>query len=95
MVIVRGVNIFPQSIEAIIRHFPEITEFRIVFYTEEEMNQVKVQIESDVDILQRVKVLLRQRLGLRIEVELVEKGVLPRFEMKARRVQDLRLRKTS
>jgi len=95
MVIVRGINIFPQSIEAIIREFPEIVEFSIVFYTVEEMNQVKVKIETDVDILQKLKTLLRERLGLRIEVESVEKGTLPRFEMKARRVQDLRLRKSS
>lgn len=95
MIVIRGINIFPQSIEAIIREFPEIIEFSIVFYTLEEMNQVKVKIESDVDILQNLKIILRQRLGLRIEVEMVERGTLPRFEMKARRVQDLRLRKSS
>ncbi|KUO75150.1 MAG: phenylacetate--CoA ligase [Desulfosporosinus sp. BRH_c37] len=95
MVIVRGINIFPQSIEAIVREFPEVVEFSIVFYTVEEMNQVKVKIESDTDILQKLRSLLRERLGLRIEVELVENGSLPRFEMKARRVQDLRLRKIS
>jgi phenylacetate-CoA ligase len=33
---------------------------------------------------------LRERVGLRIEVEVVEPGSLPRFEMKARRVLDLR-----
>lgn len=95
MVIVRGINIFPQSIEAIIREFPEIIEFSIVFYTVEKMNQVKVKIETDADILAKLRVLLRERLGLRIEVEVVEKGTLPRFEMKARRVEDLRLRKGS
>jgi len=91
MVIVRGINIFPQSIEAIIREFPEIIEFSIVFYTLEEMNQVKINIETDADILPKLKALLRERLGLRIEVEVVVKGTLPRFEMKARRVQDVRL----
>ncbi len=95
MVIIRGVNIFPQSIEAIIREFPDIVEFSIVYYTEEEMNQVKVQVETEADILKTLRTVLRERLGLRIEVEQVEAGSLPRFEMKSRRVRDLRLRKTS
>ncbi|MGD8191475.1 phenylacetate--CoA ligase family protein [Brevibacillus ginsengisoli] len=90
MVIVRGVNIFPQSIESIVREFPQINEFRIVYYTLEEMNQVKVQIEATEDILDELKVCLRERIGLRIEVEQVASGVLPRFEMKSKRVLDQR-----
>lgn len=90
MVIVRGVNIFPQSIEAVVREFPQITEFRIVYYTVEEMNQVKVQIEAAEDVVGDLEVRLRERIGLRIEVEPVEHGTLPRFEMKSRRVLDQR-----
>lgn len=95
MVIVRGVNIFPQSIEAIVREFPQIAEFRIVYYTMEEMNQVKVQIESSADIAREVSNRLRERIGLRIDVEVVETGSLPRFEMKSKRVLDQRAMKTS
>lgn len=90
MIIVRGVNIFPQSIESIVREFPQITEFRIVYSTLEEMNQVSVQIEATDDISLELKVRLRERIGLRIEVEQVEPGTLPRFEMKSRRVLDQR-----
>lgn len=93
MMIVRGVNIFPQSIEAIVREFPEINEFRIVYYTVEEMNQVKVQVETNADVMQELKTRLRERIGLRIEVEQVELGTLPRFEMKSRRVFDQRSNK--
>ncbi|WP_206811699.1 phenylacetate--CoA ligase family protein [Paradesulfitobacterium ferrireducens] len=96
MVVIRGINIYPQSLEAIIREFSEITEFRIVYFTEEEMNQVKVQIETNTQELKRqLEKTLRERLGLRIDVEIVEAGSLPRFEMKSRRVLDERLRKTS
>lgn len=96
MVVIRGINIYPQSLEAIIREYSEITEFRIVYYTEEEMNQVKVQIETDTpEIKRQLEKMLRERLGLRIDVEIVEAGLLPRFEMKSRRVLDERLRKTS
>lgn len=96
MVVIRGINIYPQSLEAIIREYSEITEFRIVYYTEEEMNQVKVQIETNTpEIKRHLEKKLRERLGLRIDAEIVEAGSLPRFEMKSRRVLDERLRKTS
>ncbi|PWI57129.1 phenylacetate--CoA ligase family protein [Sulfoacidibacillus thermotolerans] len=90
MVVVRGVNIFPQSLEAIIREFKEVAEFRIVYYSHQELLQVKVQLEATSEVASRLQVKLRERLGLRIEVETVAPGVLPRFEMKARRVLDLR-----
>ncbi|MFD0616195.1 phenylacetate--CoA ligase family protein [Paenibacillus sp. GCM10027629] len=93
MIIVRGINIFPQSIESIVREFSQITEFRLVYYTLEEMNQVRVQIEAAEDMVSDLKVRLRERIGLRIEVEQVESGVLPRFEMKSRRVWDQRANK--
>lgn len=93
MVIVRGVNIFPQSIEAIVREFAEINEFRIVYYTEEEMTQVRVQIESTASVSNELKGKLRDRVGLRIDVEEMEANTLPRFEMKSRRVLDQRTNK--
>ncbi|OQP03880.1 phenylacetate--CoA ligase [Geobacillus sp. 46C-IIa] len=90
MVVVRGVNIFPSSIETIVREFIEIKEFRIVYYTEQEMNQVKVQIESEADVERRLADRLRERIGIRIDVERVAPGSLPRFSMKAKRVIDER-----
>ncbi len=93
MVIIRGVNIFPSSIEAIIREFDEIKEFRIIYYTREEMDQVKVQIETSADIVRILADRLRERIGLRIDVEQVELGSLPRFTMKSKRVIDERIYK--
>ncbi|MFZ4451185.1 phenylacetate--CoA ligase family protein [Salibacterium aidingense] len=90
MVIIRGINIFPQSIESIIREFDDIKEFRIVYYTKDDMNQIKVQVEGKEEVIGDLKALLRERLGLRVELEVVEDYTLPRFEMKSRRVQDLR-----
>ncbi|WP_236930930.1 phenylacetate--CoA ligase family protein [Geobacillus sp. JS12] len=92
MVVVRGVNIFPSSIETIVREFMEIKEFRIVYYTEHEMNQVKVQIESEEDVGRRLADRLRERIGIRIDVERVPSGSLPRFSMKAKRIIDERTR---
>ncbi|WP_245628950.1 phenylacetate--CoA ligase family protein [Alicyclobacillus shizuokensis] len=90
MVVIRGVNIFPQSIEAIVREFSDVREFRIVYYTEEQMPQIKVQVEADTQTVGILGRRLREGIGLRIDVEPVEPGSLPRFEMKARRVLDLR-----
>ncbi len=92
MVVIRGVNIFPSSLEAIIREFPEIKEFRIVYYIEKEMNQVKIQIESSEDVAPALSTRLRERVGLRIDVENVVSGTLPRFTMKAKRVLDERFK---
>ena len=93
MVVIRGVNIYPSSIEAIIREYDSIKEFRIVYYTEQEMNQVKIQIEGPEEVVPILASLLRKRLGLRIEVERVEDDSLSRFTMKARRVIDNRTSK--
>lgn len=90
MVVIRGVNIYPTSIEAIIREFDEIKEFRIVYYTEQEMDQIKIQVEGPAEVVEPLSRLLRVRLGLRIEVERVEDNTLTRFEMKARRIIDQR-----
>lgn len=93
MVVIRGVNIFPQSIEAIIRQFDNVEEFRIIYYTQNEMDQIKVQVEGEGIEVDRIEKALRERIGLRIEVEKVAPNSLPRFELKARRVLDQRAKR--
>ncbi|WP_235820358.1 phenylacetate--CoA ligase family protein [Halalkalibacter krulwichiae] len=93
MVVIRGINIFPQSIEAIVREFNEVTEFSIVYYTIEEMDQIKVKVETENEgIKDDLQKRLRDRVGLRVQVDVVENGSLPRFEMKAKRVVDERVK---
>ena len=94
MLIVRGNNVFPSSIEAIIREFPEITEFRIVVSRQREMNHVRLEVEPTPQLAEAERVTLAARLAKTIKVRLqfqaevvvVPVGVLPRFEMKARRL---------
>ncbi|KRF55191.1 phenylacetate--CoA ligase [Bacillus sp. Soil768D1] len=90
MVVIRGINIYPSSIEAIVREFSAITEYRIIYYTKGGMDQIKLQIETNADISSILATHLRDRVGLRIDVEVVESNILPRFDMKARRVLDER-----
>ena len=55
------------------------------------MRELKLIIEpssnqsSAVGLQERVSSLVRERIGLRPEVELVAPGSLPRFELKAKR----------
>jgi phenylacetate-CoA ligase len=94
MLIVRGNNVFPASIEAIVREFPEITEFRIVVSRHREMNHVKLQLEpiaqlseADTDtLIKRLSKTIKERLQFQAEVTAVPTGSLPRFEMKAKRL---------
>jgi len=91
MVAVRGVNVFPGAIEAVVRHFPEVAEFRSTVGWHGAMRSLSVDIEVDgsgVDrhaIALRVAHEIREGLGLTVPVQVVEPGTLPRYEMKARR----------
>ena len=90
MLIIRGVNIFPSSIEQIIRSFPEIVEFRLTATRVAEMDQLLIEIEDRLHEPKRVAEELRLRLGLNVDVRSVDLGSLPRFEAKGRRFIDRR-----
>jgi len=90
MLVVRGVNIFPHAIDEIVRGFPEIVEHQLTVATRESLDVLTLAIEDRLDAPARVARELRVRLGLRVEVEGVPIGSLPRFEGKGRRIVDLR-----
>jgi phenylacetate-CoA ligase len=87
MVVVRGVNIFPTAVEQIVRSFPGVEEYRVEVYSEDDMTQVRVLIESREGeaLRKQMEKRMQAALFLRIPVVLVESGSLPRFEMKAKR----------
>ena len=90
MLVIRGVNVFPSSIEQILRGFPEIVEFRMTASRKSEMDQLKIEIEDRLAKPERVQKELHVRLGLRIDVECVAAGTLPRSEGKSKRFVDQR-----
>jgi phenylacetate-CoA ligase len=90
MLIVRGVNIFPTSVEQILRAFPEIVEFRVTARRQGAMDGLLVEIEDRLNQPERVARELQLRLGLKVEVSCVQLGALPRFEGKAKRFVDQR-----
>jgi len=90
MVNIRGVNVYPTSVESVVRAIPEIIEFRSTVSQSGAMRTLSLEIEivaggdSGAASAKLVKQ-LRSALGLTVPVRIVEKGTLPRFEMKARR----------
>ena len=91
MLVIRGNNVFPSSIEAILREFPAIAEFRIVVTRHREMTQIRLELEPQSDqevttLVEGVAAAIKQRLQFQPEVTLVTVGTLPRFEMKAKRL---------
>ena len=90
MMIIRGVNVFPTSVEKILRGFPEIIEYRLTTFKQESMDQLKIEIEDQLESPERVRAELQIQLGLRVEVECVPAGTLPRFEAKGKRFIDQR-----
>lgn len=92
MVIVRGNNVFPSSIEAVVREIAEVAEFQIELRTVREMQTLCVAVEPTpaaaetvTELVTKVGGALRQRLGFAVDVRPAGVGELPRFELKSRR----------
>jgi phenylacetate-CoA ligase len=91
MIHVRGNNLYPAALEAVVRRFPSVVEFRIVVNRSGSLADLAIEIEpaTDVDSLgltAEIGRALRDEFLFRIDVTAVPPGTLPRFEMKSRRV---------
>jgi len=91
MLVVRGVNVFPSAIEAIIRESPEIVEYAAEVFEDRGMFALRIRIEVKpsaivAELVFRLQDALHRRLFLKTDVEVVGANTLPRFEGKARRV---------
>ncbi|GAB4135090.1 MAG: phenylacetate--CoA ligase [Planctomycetaceae bacterium] len=94
MVTIRGNNVFPTSLEAILREFEEIAEYRIEVRTARSMLEMQIDIEPTEQgmqsghvesLVQSVERNIKDRLNFHADVHLVPCGSLPRFELKGRR----------
>lgn len=91
MLIVRGVNIFPSSVEQILRAFPEVVEYRVTALRQGSLDSLVVEIEDRLSDPDRIARELQLRLGLKVEVHPAPLGSLPRFEGKGKRFHDQRV----
>jgi len=90
MIQVRGNNLYPSALEAVIHRFPEVAEYRVELDQSETLTVLRIELEPTSDSLatglaERVAQAIREELLFRAEVKTVAPGSLPRYEMKAHR----------
>jgi phenylacetate-CoA ligase len=99
MKLIRGTNVYPRAVEAIVREYAAIDEFQIYLWRKDNLAdeitikvEVKPGFESEWESLHRglSKDLANSHEGLRFNIERVDYGVLPHFELKAKRLVDAR-----
>jgi len=91
-----GVNIFPSAIENLIREVPEFSnEYQIVVPKMGKGRHLKIRVEPDrsdiskesmEDAVNKFVETFKYRITVTPDVEIVEVGKLPRFELKAKRL---------
>lgn len=99
MKLIRGTNVYPSAVEAIIREYPAIDEFQISIWRKDEIQdeidiklEIKPGFEQTWPELQTrlAKDLAQAHEGLRFNIVRMDYGTLPHFELKARRMTDAR-----
>ena len=90
MVNVRGVNVWPTAVEAVLRGIDAVVEYRCTVSAAAALRVLAVEIETapgphPAQVAAEAAARLREALGLTVPVTPVAAGALPRFEMKARR----------
>ena len=99
MKIIRGTNVYPRAIEAIVREYGEVDEFQTVITREGVRDEITLRVELKSDAIDEhwdgLAETLHNRLalaheGLNFRIERAGAGELPRFELKATRTIDKR-----
>lgn len=89
MVVVRGVNVFPSAVDAIVRGVGGVAEYRVEVRSVGALLELALDVELEkgvpAGVASALEGTLQTRLGLRVPVTVVEPGSLPRSELKARR----------
>ena len=99
MKLIRGTNVYPRAVEAIVREHDCVDEFQIYLWRAEDIRDeitIKVELkpgrEAEWHQLQHelAHELANAHENLRFNIERMDSGVLPRFELKAKRLVDAR-----
>ncbi len=102
MFTIRGENIYPSEIDAVLNELPHYGgEHQIVITRDAAMDELLLRVEASADFLRHddaaarraalradIAGRMQKMLGLRTVVEIIEHGVLPRTDFKAKRVVD-------
>jgi phenylacetate-CoA ligase len=101
MLIIRGVNVYPSQIEAVLVGMPEIApHYQLVVERQGSLDQVTVEVEAAQDVVPDAETYARigraaqhqikSMVGISTEVLVKKPGEIPRSMGKAVRVRDLR-----
>ncbi len=100
MLIIRGVNIFPSDVEAVLMRCPELEpHYQLVVDRERALDVLEVRVEAKDGVYQRAEIpaleervarRIREELGISAKVTVVPPKQIPRSEGKAVRVVDRR-----
>jgi phenylacetate-CoA ligase len=90
MIVIKGNNLFPSMIEAVVRTFSEVEEFQIVVDQRRgDKMLIRLELKPGANVehfKEAVADRVRDGYSFRPEIECVPTGTLPRAEMKSRRV---------
>lgn len=99
MLTIRGNNVFPTAVEAILREFPEVIEFQFDTVTRDSMTQLQIEIETTMGVpdveqagefhamIDRIESAIHDRLHFRPEIIPVPPHSLARSELKSHRMR--------
>ncbi len=99
MRLIRGTNVYPRAVEAIVRENSAIDEFQIYIWRKDDLQDeitINLEIKPGYDAEwpelgeQLAKDLASAHEGLRFNIVRMDHGYLPRFELKAKRLVDVR-----
>ncbi len=91
MIYLRGNNFYPSALEAVLRRFPEIAEYRVEVDQSGALADLRIQVElregvPPAPLTAKIGQAIRDAFLFRADIVAVPPGTLPRFEMKARRI---------
>ena len=94
MLIIRGVNVYPSQIEAVLVALPGIApHYQLVVERKGSLDELTIEVESeDPTAAERVRHHVKSLIGVTASVVVKKPGEVPRSQGKAVRVRDLRLK---
>jgi phenylacetate-CoA ligase len=91
MLIIRGVNVYPSQIEAVLVGLPGIEpHYQLVVERCGNMDELTIEVEGQADAAARVQHHVKSMIGISATVVVKKPGEVPRSQGKAVRVRDLR-----
>ena len=88
----RGIKMYPAQLEEAVRSISDIgDEYEIVLTTNKDgLDVMKVRVEHAEDVAEAVQRAIQTCCEIRVDVEVLSPGTLPKTEFKAKRVHDER-----